>query len=147
MYWRVTFFFLQPVVVYSQVKAELSQALTTQSLTAIRIAAPGCWKPLKVKPSLWVTCHNCVHSRQLWEVPSEFWGTDLRKFGKSEMWRNEISSHWLYLKDGMKITQQTWIVLSEKQKDPRITWSLNTALNSPLNNDFLCLQNWNNSFY
>lgn len=85
----------------------------------------------------------------VWEVPSEFWGTDLRQFGKSEMWNNEISSHWFYLKEGMKITQQNYlkIVLSEKQKDPSITWPQNIALRSPLNNDFLCLQNWNSSFY
>jgi len=52
------FFFFQPVVVFSQVKAELSQVLTTQSLTATWITVPGCWKLLKVKPSLWVTqCH------------------------------------------------------------------------------------------
>lgn len=116
-------FFLQPVVVYSQVKVELSQAPTTQSLTAIWIAAPGCWKPLKAKPSLWVTSQ--LRAQQtVWEVPSEFWGTDLRQFGKSEMWNNEISSHWFYLKEGMKITQQNYlkIVLSEKQKDPSITW-------------------------
>lgn len=64
MYGNVIFFSLQPVVVYNQVKGELSQALTTQSLTTIWIVAPGCWKPLKVKPSLWVTNHNCVHRKK-----------------------------------------------------------------------------------
>lgn len=146
MYWRVTFF----SSACGGIQSGESGVISSPNYPEPYSNQNRCSWVLEAPEGETITVSNMSQlcaQQTVWEVPSEFWGTDLRKFGKSEMWRNEISSHWLYLKEGMKITQQNQIVLSEKQKDPRITWSLNTALNSPLNNDFLCLRNWNNSFY